>query len=567
MKNRELLSRMMAEYIPAVSILLFIISAVLCTSCVQKNEEKTSVGMNEKKHYRYIYNNDGTYTLSNALHNNRALTIDDVKDYVTIVSGTPITTYAICSNSLMPYFRSRNERPIGCLSEKQKDAGTSSDGENVGSYGEGVRALEKQGTDIVEICVNRAKELGLEAFITMRMNDLHFTNVSVRNPLEQSDFWLDHPEFRVGEHPGWHADGALNFANKEVREYKLNFIRELCERFNLDGLELDFMRFPVYFPFGKGKEYVDVMTDFVAGARKISDEIGASRGRPILLAVRIPSDLDYCLYKGFDIRAWIRLNLVDMITVSAFFFDNPLLPIRKFKESLGECPVPVYGNMDTGIYSLMPREPRTHGSFRASAAHLLSNGADGLYLFNYFFKDVSLMQEKGEKALPGEIICTEPDLILLSDMENLPALNGRNKLYTLGDNKVSEYELNHASPVPVTLPKGAAETLTMAVYEDIPNKTPEQVTLFLRLSKAAGIAVSFNGKELKRQQNENIVKSFRRDINLKKEEEVQVWQVPAEVLRNGNNTIIIQSNNASSIELIRVELAVGYGPPVSNGYY
>ena len=263
----------------------------------------------DSESYRFIYNNDGTYILSNSLHGGRPITVDDVKDYVDIVAGTPVTTYAVCSNSLMPYYESRYERSMGVLSEGQHDTGEISHAENVSVYGESILRLREQGTDIVEICLDRAREQGMEAFITMRMNDLHFNDPSVHNPLQQSDFWLEHPEYYVGKHPGWHADGALNFAHEEVRHYKLNFIKELCERFDLDGLELDFMRFPVYFPYGRGKEFCDIMTDFVTEARDITDEIGRIRGRDILLCVRIPADLTYCLYKGFDIRNWIQRDL------------------------------------------------------------------------------------------------------------------------------------------------------------------------------------------------------------------------------------------------------------------
>ena len=413
---------------------------------------------------RFIYNNDGTYILGNALYGGRPLTIEDARSYVDIVAGTPVTTYAICSNSLMPYYESRYERSIGCLGEGQEDTHKTSLGENVGKYGENLRRLREKGTDIVEICVNQSRELGMEAFVTMRMNDLHFTDTSVRNPLEQSDFWLLNPALRVGAYPGWHADGALNFAEEQVREYKLNTIREICDRFDLDGLELDFMRFPVYFPHGKGEEHSGVMTDFVAQARKIVETAGSERGRRILLGARVPPDMNFCRATGFDVRAWIDDNLIDMLTLSAFFSDNPLLPVREFRDRLGDVTIPVYGSIDNGLYS--PREPRTHGMYRAVAAHLYSGGIDGLYLFNYFFENPELMQTK--KALPeaGEIVCFSPDPALLTDLADAKSLGGRNKLYSLGDNRVNEFGLTADSPTPVTLRRGDGGRLKLTLHED-----------------------------------------------------------------------------------------------------
>ena len=39
----------------------------------------------------------------------------------------------------------------------------------------------------------------MEAFISMRMNDLHQNGIKVRNPMGKGDFWLDHPEFWIGK--------------------------------------------------------------------------------------------------------------------------------------------------------------------------------------------------------------------------------------------------------------------------------------------------------------------------------------------------------------------------------
>ncbi len=535
-------------------------------SCGQSPREEVAKGVNgQSPKYRLIYNNDGTYVLGNALYGGRPLTVKDAQSYVDMVAGTPVTTYAICSNSLMPYYKSAYDRSMGCLGEGQKDTGETAHAENISRYGENLRTLEEQGTDIVEICVDRTKELGMEAFITMRMNDLHFTDTSVRNPLEQSDFWLNHPEYYVGVYPGWHADGALNFAEEEVREYKLNMIRELCTLVNLDGLELDFMRFPVYFPHGKGRGYSDVMTGFVAEARNIATEAGARRGRPILLGVRVPPDPDFCREIGFDIRSWIDNNLIDLITVSAFFTDDTALEIREFMQMFGGASIPIYGSMDNGVYQ--PREPRTHGLYRASATHLYAQGVDGLYLFNYFFEDPGLINTK--KAVPkaGERVCFSPDPALLNDISNPERLAGRNKLYSLGDNRPNEYGLTFDSKTPVTLRRGEDTELSLMLYEQFGSLKPGECLLFLRMEKGPELAVSMNGNALRPVDAAEKVRAFRRDKGLKDNEEVQVYSVPGGILKEGENVITASLRNGSSAILVRLELAVGYGSPEQYGYF
>jgi hypothetical protein len=52
---------------------------------------------------RFIYNNDGTFILSNGLHDGRTLSPEDVEDYVDLVAGTRVTSFFICTLSSMPY--------------------------------------------------------------------------------------------------------------------------------------------------------------------------------------------------------------------------------------------------------------------------------------------------------------------------------------------------------------------------------------------------------------------------------------------------------------------------------
>ena len=133
---------------------------------------------------RLIYNNDGTFILGNALHNGRLLTPEDVEDYVDLVAGTAVTSFFICTNSSMPYYESKFERPIGCLGPDTQpgDGRSPHEPDKCAIFGRNIMALREIGTDIVELCVNRAHAKGMEAFASMRMNDLHCTDPAIRYP-------------------------------------------------------------------------------------------------------------------------------------------------------------------------------------------------------------------------------------------------------------------------------------------------------------------------------------------------------------------------------------------------
>ena len=44
---------------------------------------------------------------------------------------------------------------------------------------------------------------------------------------------------------------AFDYARAEVREYFVGLVREACERYDVDGIDLDWLRMPFFFRFGE----------------------------------------------------------------------------------------------------------------------------------------------------------------------------------------------------------------------------------------------------------------------------------------------------------------------------
>ena len=59
---------------------------------------------------------------------------------------------------------------------------------------------------------------------------------------------------------------ALDYGVPEVREHILRVVREPAERYDIDGLDLDFMRWPVYFKSDEVKANTPLVTDFIGGS-------------------------------------------------------------------------------------------------------------------------------------------------------------------------------------------------------------------------------------------------------------------------------------------------------------
>ena len=531
----------------------------------------TSLNFAQKKNskYRMLYNSDGTDILGNYYYGSKPITIDEVKSYVDRVVNTPVTTFLICSGALGPYHKSmydrafgdgEDERLIKRLSERPED---SLQRKMMKVYNENFKILNDLGTDIVEICVNRAKEKGKEAFISVRMNDLHFTDTGEYFPSTKSEFWLNHPEYWMGDHPGWHASGAFNFAHKEVRDYKLNLIKEECEKYNIDGIELDFMRFFVLFPFEKGKEYLDVMTDWMKQIRKEINKIASKKKKKILLSIRVAPDVELCLNKGIDLKKWIKLNLIDFITAAPHWICDPNMPISKFKKDLGNPKIPLYATLDDGQFQ--PREFRSHGTYRGVAANYYSQGIDGLYFFNFFFTEKSLKELDSLKNNDSTFYVTIKYPDLLSEMASLNSLKNRNKIYSLSDGS-QETSYHHNSPFPIFVSAWEEYKVKMNIPEDFSNSKPEEILLFIRGTKNSKFMVKLNGNLLS-PANSELVNLYKRNANLLPDDEVYVFSIPYNYVKYGENDFNFRSIQPKAFFLKRMEVSIKFGHVKLFGYF
>ena len=389
----------------------------------------------------------------------------------------------------------------------------------------------------------------------MRMNDLHFNDPAIRFPRGQGDFWLAHPEYYIGKNePGWHADGALNFAHAEVREYKLNMVREICERFDVEGIELDFMRFPIYFPSGEGEKHLPVMTDFRRAARSITDEVGKERGRPLELGVRFPTQVAQCRNLGFDPVAYAKERLVDFITITPFLHNFASVPVRTFRAALGDDSLPIYA----GTMSHEIGGPLSHGAFRASAANCFREGADGLVLFNFFYGH--------EHPEPMGRSCFGACRVLLHELGDADRLQGRNKVYSAGVREIV-YGTYLDYALPALLSSGESVCVDVGLSEDVSREVPQRAVLFVRVKGVGDWRVTWNGESLIRAVCAEDYSAYGLAGNLEKDAVVHVFELPPDRLKYGANRLTIQAPDQVGGEALRADVAVEYGDPETHGYF
>jgi hypothetical protein len=205
-----------------------------------------------------------------------------------------------------------------------------------------------------------------------------------------SSFWRDHPEYwRVPHGPAspW-VNRAMNYAHAEVRKHQLRFVAELLERYDADGLELDWMRFGYHLTPGREREEGEILAEVMRVARSLADEWSEKRNHRIRLSVRVPAHPDAASGLGMDAVLWAREGLVDMIVPCPFWTSSDFdIPIELWRERLGEAADRV--TLAPGIEhnarpwpgaAAVANDLAALRGFAASAYH---RGADSLYLFNW----------------------------------------------------------------------------------------------------------------------------------------------------------------------------------------
>ncbi len=307
------------------------------------------------------------------------MTLEGLHAWVDQYAGGAVTHLFLCSNSMRASFRSKSRDAIW-----DPVNGT----EPQGRWPENAKRLHDRGLDPYAIWISRARQKKISPWLTMRMNDVH--NANDVDSYLHSTFWREHPQYwRVpGSSGGSWVERAMNYAHAEVREHQMAFVRELLERYDPDGLELDWMRFGYHLAPGREQEEGRILTEFVRDVRTLTREWSKKRKHPIRLGVRVPAHPDAAEGLGMDAVDWARNDLIDLVVACPFWTSSDFdIPVELWHERLGDATarVAVLPGLEHNSRPWPSAPPvandlaMLHG-FAASAYH---RGAESIYLFNW----------------------------------------------------------------------------------------------------------------------------------------------------------------------------------------
>ena len=345
------------------------------------------------------------------------------------------------------------------------------------------------------LVVAECRRRGIDAFASYRMNDCHdghHPKGTLPNP-EFPTFKRLNPDWLVEDLDWW---SALNFAHPRVRALKLRAIEELFERWDFDGIELDWLRHTLYFPRGTEKANGHYLTELLRAVRKSLDRRAAERGRPIEIAVRIPERVEWCRAGGFEVGDWIEDDLVDVLILGQGLTEAP--GVNEFRALMGSRRLPIYGSLYTygNGYPISPE-----AVVRGSAANLWRDGVDGVYTFNWYLRG------NWRRALLRDIVAPER----LSHQRQVYTVPQRFQelLGKSGTDFIRYNTTSLAARLPLELREGESPwTLEIPVANDASagdaeTRAPETAAkceLWLALDhfgEGDGLKVSFNGDVLR----------------------------------------------------------------------
>ena len=247
--------------------------------------------------------------------------------------------------------------------------------------------LIQQGTDPLRIMVDFARANRMEIFWSLRMNNTHDN----KYPELFSKFKRENPDFLMGtiaKPPQRGSWSAVDFGQPKVRDFICRIVEEVCRNYDIDGVQLDYWRFPVLFrSTAEGRSPTSAeradLTEMMRRIRGLSEEIGLARGRPLLLALRVPDSIEYCREViGIELEQWLKEGMIDVLCVGG---DVQLNPWEKSIALGRRFDVPVYPSFreaGTSIAEqLRPMRDAPEG-WRGAALDAWSAGASGIEVFN-----------------------------------------------------------------------------------------------------------------------------------------------------------------------------------------
>ncbi len=466
-------------------------------------------------------------------------------------------------------------------------------GADITSYGKYMLS----GGDIVGEFVKRCRQKGVAPFISLRMNDRHYKNyaditkeqiekglkdpkgVAVGKPYppsySTSKFYDENHQYRLNIYdvpPQGDMDtvdylikyrnqirtnNIFNWAFEPVRDRKFGFIKEICENYDIDGLEMDFLRHKWLFNTKQTtkKQRVEIMTGFISRVRRLLD-VTAQPGKYRWLSVRIPFRTNDYEDLGIDVKQWYDAG-VDIFNLGCDFVTEQQCDLSKIHKQVPQAPLYLELSFNSSRYHPADKS-KLHGRKSSdlfvltkpqqfyTAAHLAyCRGAKGVSMFNFHY-----YRKTGERE-GGTFV--EPPFEIFNIMHNPELAATQPQWYFL-----TACDINGKRFSKEPIRKGYNETFTIDMAPPSEGwKTDGRLRIQVEPEWGPVICnIRFNGHILK--DNPDISEPYPTTYweGLGTSKTLRAWTLPREIMRNGLNEIQIEVPTGCSALPLILDIAI-----------
>jgi len=343
---------------------------------------------------RIIMNNDGNDCLDKPGASTGPHTAEEMlRRRTTPLLGSQVDSIFYCDGVFNSYTHQSSE------SEMRKPVSN-------GRYAWGDELFATTGKDPLATMIDFCRAHDIEIFWSMRMNDTH--DSSPRYAMLMTKWKKQHPDLLIStaaKRPpfGGRRWSAVDYHEPRVRDKVFRIIEDVVTRYDVDGVELDFFRHPVYFrPAAYGKpvpqSMQDELTSLIRRIRAMIDRVAKERRKPILLSARVPDSVPFCRAVGLDLERWLDDGLLDLVAGCGYIRLTSWSSWAALGQKHG---VPVYACLSASrlVSPSRPESKERLELWRGEALRAWDAGVAGIYTFNRFDPTSPLFRELGDPQL------------------------------------------------------------------------------------------------------------------------------------------------------------------------
>jgi hypothetical protein len=380
----------------------------------------------------------------------------------------------------------------------------------------------------------------------MRMNDIH-CGEEPDSPLHCA-FWREHPELRISDTA---YENSFDFSHKSAREFILNRVFELIDKYDFDGLSLDWTRFPTFFPHGQGEKKLGLITEIIEAAREKIDHKSNSEKRKIGFGVRVPGLISVCRQRGLDAIEWSNRGLIDYIVIAPFLMTTDFdLPVEDWRKNTPKD-FPVVCGVESTVcaYPGAPRTRMTPDEFRGAAGAMFCRGSRAVYLFNcfeYLQKDYPGMFKElgGIETIKGKSrafrVTWHDNLMTIGEQDRMNRLPGE------GDKWREFKTLNGTYPfeLPAIIKPGGAKSFK--IHTAFKPEKDARTLIEIKSSPANALHLTVTVNEISGVEFASY------------EDDVLFFKIQPDVLTDGFTIVKVQNNSGADVKLLDIRIKIDF---------